>query len=116
MNALAKRFLAFLGNRMALSICHFSSFGIKEYKIIRAVHDETNTRRYKRSILKNNPHRILTLELDDKNITLILKSINEFFANNADIHLGASTFLPINSSILYEGYVLGNNLRHILIE
>jgi hypothetical protein len=41
-----------------------------------------------------------------RNITLILKNTNEFFATDADIHLGSSTFLPINSSILYEGYVL----------
>ncbi|CAF1419948.1 unnamed protein product [Rotaria magnacalcarata] len=99
-------FLAIVWPFQSVDAGDFSSFGIKEYKIIRAVHDETNTRRYKRSILKNNPLRILTLELDHKNITLVLKSINGFFANNADIHFGSSTFLPINSSILYEGYVL----------
>ncbi|CAF3053192.1 unnamed protein product [Rotaria sp. Silwood2] len=89
---------------------YLSSFGIKSYKIIRAIHDETNTHRQKRSIVENNSHRILTLELDHKNITLILKNTNDFFSTNADIHLGSSTFLPINSSILYEGYVLGKEL------
>ncbi|CAF3951732.1 unnamed protein product [Rotaria sordida] len=84
---------------------YLSSFGIKSYKIIRAIHDETNTHRQKRSIIENNSYRILTLELDHKNITLILKNTNDFFSTNADIHLGSSTF-PINSSILYEGYVL----------
>jgi hypothetical protein len=42
-----------------------------------------------------------------RNITLILKNTNEFFSSDADIHFGSSSFLPINSSILYEGYVLG---------
>ncbi|CAF1116655.1 unnamed protein product [Rotaria sp. Silwood1] len=85
---------------------YLSSFGIKSYKIIRAIHDETTIHRQKRSIIENHSHRILTLELDHKNITLILKNTNEFFSTNADIHLGSSTFLPINSSILYEGYIL----------
>ena len=38
----------------------------------------------------------------------MLKNTNEFVASDADIHLGSSNFLPINSSILYDGYVLGN--------
>ncbi|UJR16435.1 hypothetical protein I4U23_003337 [Adineta vaga] len=85
-----------------------ASFGIKSYRIIRAIHDETKTdkQRYKRSNIENNVQRILTLELDHKNITLVLKNTNEFFTTNADIHFGSETFLPINSSILYEGYVL----------
>ncbi len=47
---------------------YLSSFGIKSYKIIRAIHDETTTNihRQKRSIIEDNPHRILTLELDHK--------------------------------------------------
>ncbi len=47
---------------------YLSSFGIKSYKIIRAIHDETTTNihRQKRSISEDNPHRILTLELDHK--------------------------------------------------
>ena len=36
---------------------------------------------------------------------MILKNTNQFFTRDADIHLGSSTYLPINSSILYEGYV-----------
>lgn len=46
-----------------------SSFGIKSYHIVRAIHDETNTyyHRRKRSSLDNEEvHRILTLELDHK--------------------------------------------------
>lgn len=43
-----------------------------------------------------------------RNITLVLKNTNEYFANNADIHLDSANYLPINTSILYEGYVLGN--------
>ncbi|CAF3627649.1 unnamed protein product [Rotaria sp. Silwood1] len=87
---------------------YLSSFGIKRYSVIRAIHDETTTNihRRKRSIIKNNPDRILTLELDHKNITLILKNTNEFFATDADIHLGSSNFFQINSSILFDGYVL----------
>ena len=105
---------------------HLSSFGIKNYHVIRAIHDETTLshHRRKRSIIESNPNRILTLQLDHKyrnfflnfrffllivlrrNITLILKSTNEFFASDADIHLGSSDYLPINSSILYDGYVL----------
>ena len=42
-----------------------------------------------------------------RNITLILKNNDEFFASDADIHLESSNFLPINSSFLYDGYVLG---------
>lgn len=47
---------------------HLSSHGINKYKIIRAVHDETTTNKHrkKRSIIENNPDRILTLELDHK--------------------------------------------------
>ncbi|CAF1195014.1 unnamed protein product [Adineta steineri] len=87
---------------------YLSSYGIKSYRIIRAIHDETKTTFYrqKRSNIEDNPHRILTLELDHKNITLILKNTNEFFSTDADIQFGSSTFLPINSTILYEGYVL----------
>ncbi|CAF3794038.1 unnamed protein product, partial [Rotaria magnacalcarata] len=40
------------------------------------------------------------------NITLVLKNTNDFFASDADIHLGLSTFRSINSSILFDGYVL----------
>lgn len=83
-----------------------SSFGIKSYKFIRNIHDETQTHRQKRSTIEDNQQRILTLELDHKNLTLVLKSTNEFLSNNADIHLGSSTYLPIDSSILYEGYIL----------
>ena len=45
-----------------------SSFGIKNYNVIRAIHDETTTshHRRKRSILEHNPDRILTLQLDHK--------------------------------------------------
>lgn len=49
------------------------------------------------------------LDLFFRNITLILKNTNDFFATDADIHLGSSIYLPINSSILYDGYVLGKN-------
>jgi hypothetical protein len=47
---------------------HLSSFGIKNYNVIRAIHDETTAthHRRKRSIIENNPDRILTLELDHK--------------------------------------------------
>jgi hypothetical protein len=47
---------------------HLSSFGIKNYHVIRAIHDETtsNNHRRKRSIIETNPDRILTLELDHK--------------------------------------------------
>ncbi len=47
---------------------HLSSFGIKKYNFIRAIHDETktNNHRRKRSIIEHNPDRILTLELDHK--------------------------------------------------
>jgi hypothetical protein len=47
---------------------YLSSFGIKNYNVIRAIHDETTTHnhRRKRSIIENNPDRILTLELDHK--------------------------------------------------
>ncbi len=47
---------------------YLSSFGIKSYKIIRAIHEETRTNihRQKRSIKEDNPDRILTLELDHK--------------------------------------------------
>ncbi len=38
-----------------------------------------------------------------------MKNTEEFFASDADIHLGSSNFLPINSSILYDGYVLGKD-------
>jgi len=41
-----------------------------------------------------------------RNLTLILKRTNEFLSDNADIHLGSSTFLPIDSSILYTGHIL----------
>lgn len=41
-----------------------------------------------------------------RNLTLILKNTNQFFTKDADIHLGSSEYLPINSSILYEGYVV----------
>jgi hypothetical protein len=45
-----------------------SSFGIKSYRIIRAIHDETRTNlhRQKRSTIEDHPHRILTLEIDQK--------------------------------------------------
>ncbi|CAM4791104.1 unnamed protein product [Rotaria magnacalcarata] len=87
---------------------NLSSFGIKRYSVIREIHDETkaNIHRRKRSIIENNPDRILTLALDHKNITLVLKNTNDFFASDADIHLGLSTFRSINSSILFDGYVL----------
>jgi hypothetical protein len=47
---------------------HLSSFGIKNYNVIRAIHDETTAtyHRRKRSIIENNPDRILTLQLDHK--------------------------------------------------
>lgn len=50
------------------NVDHFSSFGIKNYHAIRAIHDETTANNYrrKRSIIENNPDRILTLELDHK--------------------------------------------------
>ncbi|CAF0765915.1 unnamed protein product [Adineta steineri] len=90
---------------------HLSSSGIERYNFIRKIHDETTAdhHRRKRSIIENNPDRILTLELDHKNITLVLKNTNEFFATDADIHLNSSNFIPIDSSILYDGYVLGHD-------
>lgn len=36
---------------------------------------------------------------------MILRNTEEFFASDADLHLDSSTYLPINSSILYHGYV-----------
>jgi len=46
---------------------YLSLFGIKSYKFIRNIHDETHTYRQKRSILsEDNSQRILTLELDHK--------------------------------------------------
>lgn len=42
-----------------------SSFGIKSYGIIRAIHDQ-NLHRDKRSISDENVHRRLILQLDDK--------------------------------------------------
>jgi hypothetical protein len=36
---------------------------------------------------------------------LILRNTEEFFASDADLHLDSSTYLPIDSSILYHGYV-----------
>ncbi|CAF4942134.1 unnamed protein product, partial [Rotaria sp. Silwood2] len=60
-----KMFLLILWELIILVNANYlSSFGIKSYKIIRAIHDETNTHRQKRSIIENNSHRILTLELD----------------------------------------------------
>lgn len=50
-----------------------------------------------------------------RNITLVLKNTNEFFATDADIHLDSSTYLPINSSILYEGYILGKIINKFII-
>jgi len=88
---------------------YLSTFGIKSYQIIQSIHDETTNyhRRRKRSLVNDNfdVQRVLTLQLDRRNITLILKNTDEFFANDADLHLGSSTYLPINSSILYFGYV-----------
>ncbi len=63
-------FLAILWpyQHLLINADHLSSFGIKNYNIIRAIHDETttNNHRRKRSIIENNPDRILTLELDHK--------------------------------------------------
>lgn len=52
---------------------HLSSFGIKNYHVIRAIHDETtaNHHRRKRSIREINPDRILTFELDHKYVLLL---------------------------------------------
>jgi len=61
---------------------HLSSFGIKKYNFIRAIHDETttNNHRRKRSIIEYNPNRILTLELDHKYAYLFLiKNIFFYF-------------------------------------
>jgi hypothetical protein len=55
----------------------------------------------------SNKILLIILLFFSRNITLILKNTNEFFSKDADIHFDSSTFLPINSSILYEGYVLG---------
>ncbi|CAF0780039.1 unnamed protein product [Didymodactylos carnosus] len=82
--------------------------GIKRYNVIQYVHDNVEQHyRSKRSTdeYKFNPKRILTLELFDKNITLILKQNDEFLATNS-IHLG-DEHVPFDSSILYEGYVDG---------
>jgi len=60
--------LAILWPFLLVNTDYLSSFGIKSYKIIRAIHDETKTNihREKRSIIEDNPDRILTLELDHK--------------------------------------------------
>ncbi len=60
--------LAILWPFLLVNADHLSSFGIKSYQIIRAIHDETKTNihRNKRSIIEDNPHRILILELDHK--------------------------------------------------
>ncbi|CAF1004300.1 unnamed protein product, partial [Didymodactylos carnosus] len=82
--------------------------GIKFYDVIKNVHDDTKQhQRSKRSAneYKFKPERILTLELFDKNITLILKQNDEFLATNT-IHLG-DEHVPFDSSILYTGYVDG---------
>lgn len=65
--------LIFLANLFWPSILfvhagHLSSFGINNYHVIRAIHDETtaNHHRRKRSIRETDPDRILTFELDHK--------------------------------------------------
>lgn len=47
---------------------YLSSFGIKRFSFIRSIFDETQTNihRKKRSIIENNPDRILKLVLDHK--------------------------------------------------
>jgi hypothetical protein len=54
-----------LNSEFLVNADYLSSFGIKSYKIIRAIHDETETNihRQKRSVTED---RILTLELDHK--------------------------------------------------
>jgi len=63
-----KSFVCFSKLFLLVNSDHLSSFGIKHYNVIRAIHDETtsNYHRRKRSIIETNPDRILTLELDHK--------------------------------------------------
>ena len=106
-----------------------SSFGIKSYQLVRAIDDPSprHLSRGKRSLIGRN--RRLRLELAQKwgelfsssiamhclfrNLTLVLKPVDQFFPPDADLHLGSSTYLPLDSTFLYEGYVSGESLLNV---
>ena len=105
-----------------------SSFGIKTFRYVRKIHDETskNVHREKRSNVKENSQRVFVVELDEKfdqnsinesfrpnhfvsfrNLTMILTNSKKIFSSDVQIDFSSTNSFPLDSSILYEGFLFG---------